>query len=174
MKSRYCKFAAAAVVSLGLLLPSAALAQGLGNAFSGFGGSNDKPIQIESDNLEVLDKQSVAIFTGNVKAQQGPTVMQAGSMKVFYTGSAAGQGGIKRIEIGGKVYVKSGENVATGNTAVVNMESETITLPGDVVLTQPNGNIAKGDVLTVNMKTNQAKLGGKKRVQMLLQPKARN
>ena len=35
--------------------------------------SNDEPIQIESDKLEIKDPESKAIFTGNVKVVQGTT-----------------------------------------------------------------------------------------------------
>ena len=38
---------------------------------SGLAISNDKPIQIESDQLEINDQEKIAIFTGNVKVVQG-------------------------------------------------------------------------------------------------------
>ncbi|RVC21361.1 LptA/OstA family protein, partial [Mesorhizobium sp. M7A.F.Ca.CA.004.04.2.1] len=51
---------------------------------SGLKLSGDKPIQIESDKLEVRQADSVAIFTGNVSVVQGPTLMKAGKMTVYY------------------------------------------------------------------------------------------
>ena len=46
--------------------------------------SNNEPIQIESDKLEIKDAESKAMFTGNVKVVQGTTTLQAGKMVVFY------------------------------------------------------------------------------------------
>ena len=50
--------------------------------------SGDKPIQIESDKLEVRQADSVAVFTGNVTVMQGPTVLKAGKMTVYYVKDA--------------------------------------------------------------------------------------
>ena len=90
----------------------------------------DKPIQIESDKLEVRQADSVAIFTGNVSVVQGPTLMKAGRMMVYYVkdpnagakgaeaaGAAAmtGSANIDHLEISDKVYIKSDAQVATGD-----------------------------------------------------------
>ena len=61
--------------------------------------NNGEPIQIESDKLEVLDAEHKANFIGNVNVKQGPTLMKAAKMTVFYaqdgSGSAAtGSGNI--------------------------------------------------------------------------------
>ena len=40
-------------------------------ALSGLKLSGDKPIQIESDKLEVREAENIAIFTGNVSVVQG-------------------------------------------------------------------------------------------------------
>ncbi|MGO7374235.1 LptA/OstA family protein, partial [Rhizobium ruizarguesonis] len=44
---------------------------------SGMKLSNDQPIQIESDNLEIHDQEHTALFTGKVKVVQGTTTMQS-------------------------------------------------------------------------------------------------
>jgi lipopolysaccharide export system protein LptA len=62
----------------------AVLAQGTG-AFSGLGGDNSKkPIDIESDRLEVDDKTQVAIFIGNVSATQGDNNLKSQRLEVTY------------------------------------------------------------------------------------------
>ena len=49
---------------------------------SGLALSNDKPIQIESDNLEIREQEKRAYFTGNVRVAQGQMTLQAAKMTV--------------------------------------------------------------------------------------------
>jgi len=149
----------------------ASFGQATGDAFKGFRSSNDKPIQIEADSLEVRDGEKLAIFKGNVDVKQGETTMRAATLWVYYDGSvkpgAAGAGqGISRIEAKGAVIVSSGNNKATGQDAVFNMKTQEVVLTGDVVLTQCE-NIIRGKKLTVNLDTGKAQLSGTGRVQAL-------
>lgn len=55
------------------------------SGFSGLSGSNSKkPIDIESDKLEVDDRVHLAIFTGNVSATQGDYNLRAPRLEVTY------------------------------------------------------------------------------------------
>ena len=89
------------LVALALLaLPGGAPAQTPGSGFSSLGGSNSKkPIDIESDRLEVDDQKHVAIFTGNVSATQGDHNLRAPRLEVTYDKTAEAapqdQGGAK-------------------------------------------------------------------------------
>jgi lipopolysaccharide export system protein LptA len=89
------------LVALALLaLPGEAPAQTPGSGFSSLGGSNSKkPIDIESDRLEVDDQKHVAIFTGNVSATQGDHNLRAPRLEVTYDKTAEAapqdQGGTK-------------------------------------------------------------------------------
>ena len=160
---------------------------------SNFGGlkiSGDQPIEIESDKLEVRDTDGVAIFTGNVNVVQGPTLMKAGRMKVYYarkegaaTTAAAGpgSGNIDRLEVDGKVYVKSQTQIATADQATFDMATEILVMTGKEVVLTDGPNVIVGCKLTVRMGTGEATLdgcgkGGQQdkggRVKMLLQPKA--
>ena len=72
-----------------LALPAGASAQTPGSGFSSLGGSNSKkPIDIESDRLEVDDQKHVAIFTGNVSATQGDYNLRAPRLEVTYDKAA--------------------------------------------------------------------------------------
>ncbi|TGV86582.1 LPS ABC transporter substrate-binding protein LptA, partial [Mesorhizobium sp. M2D.F.Ca.ET.145.01.1.1] len=74
---------AAATSALLLLSLAPSLAQSsAASQVSGLKLAGDKPIQIESDKLEVRQAENVAIFTGNVTVVQGPTLMKAGKMMV--------------------------------------------------------------------------------------------
>ena len=52
--------------------------------------SGDQPIQIESDRLEVREKENIAIFSGNVTVVQGPTLLKAGKLTVYYAKDSGG------------------------------------------------------------------------------------
>ena len=68
-------------------------------------------MQIESDKLEVREKDNIAIFTGNVAVVQDKSLLKAGQLIVYYAddgGSATtGTAKIERLEASGKVYLKS-------------------------------------------------------------------
>lgn len=169
---------------LGLLIPFAAMAQDAGSRLTGLKLSGDKPIQIESDRLEVREADNIAIFSGNVSVVQGTTMLKSGRMTVHYTadgGSAAtGSSDIERLEVAGSVYVKSENQVATGDRGSFDMRTEVLTLSGKEVVLSEGQNIIVGCLLTVQMRTGEAKLDGckqgeqKGRVKMLLTPGSQN
>jgi lipopolysaccharide export system protein LptA len=76
---------AAVALSVTQLAVSPVRAQTPISGFSGVGGPNSKkPIDIESDRLEVDDKTHVAIFIGNVSATQGDYNLRAPRLEVTY------------------------------------------------------------------------------------------
>ncbi|MCR4267352.1 LptA/OstA family protein [Nitratireductor sp. ZSWI3] len=173
---------------LGLLLvaslPATAMAQDARSRLTGLQLSGDKPIQIESDRLEVREGENVAVFSGNVSVVQGQTLLKSGRMTVYYLkdgGSAAtGSANIDRLEVDGNVYLKSENQVATGDRGTFDMKSEVLVLSGKEVVLSEGENVIVGCKLTVQMKNGQAKLDGCKggnsdgRVKMLLTPGSQN
>src|SRR5690606_51762 len=138
--------------------------------------------------------ENLAIFTGNVSVVQGPTRMKAGTMKVYYVKDAGAAGekadtkasgddaatgvsptsagtNIDHLEIGGKVYIKSDDQVATGDRGTFDMKSQVLVLSGKKVVLTQGSNVLVGCKLTVQMKTGLAQVdscGG--RVMMSLTP----
>jgi lipopolysaccharide export system protein LptA len=88
--------ALAALLTLASLFLDTAQAQSQIGSFSGLSGANSKkPIDIESDRLEVDDKSHIAIFIGNVSATQGENNLKAPRLEVFYENASqqpAGKG----------------------------------------------------------------------------------
>ncbi|MQT13324.1 LptA/OstA family protein [Segnochrobactrum spirostomi] len=82
--------------------PGAAAPGQTPGSFGGFGGDNKQPIQIESSELEVKDKDGIAIFTGNVIAKQGDSTLETEKMIVHYAGSATSENGAKPSKAGAK------------------------------------------------------------------------
>lgn len=149
------------------LAATQALAQAQTNTqtkFSGLKMSGNEPIQIESDRLEVHEKENKAIFSGNVSVVQGPTLLKSGMLTVFYvqgTGSATtGSAAIDRLEVNDKVYVKSEDQVATGDKGTFDMKTEILVLSGKQVVLSQGTNVLTGCKLTVDMKTGEANVEG--------------
>jgi len=173
--------AAAAISAICLALAATqAIAQtSTQNRLSGLKMSGNEPIQIESDKLEVREKENVAVFSGNVSVVQGPTLLKAGKLTVYYvsgTGSATtGSAAIDRLEVDGKVYVKSEDQVATGDRGTFDMKSEVLVLSGKEVVLSQGTNVLVGCKLTVDMKTGEANVDGcGGRVKGLFQPNSAN
>jgi lipopolysaccharide export system protein LptA len=167
---------AAAGVTLAQAAPPApATAQqpsGPANALQGFAQNRNEPVKINAATLEVRDKDKVATFSGGVRVVQGDTMMQSRTLAVFYDGDGstanaltaakpgpAGQQKIRRLEAKGGVKVCQADQVATGNEGIFDMQANTVTLIGNVVLTK-DPNVMKGEKLTVNLDTGAAKIEG--------------
>ncbi|NLH80464.1 MAG: lipopolysaccharide transport periplasmic protein LptA [Phyllobacteriaceae bacterium] len=168
---------AAAVLLLGLLaVPAgAATSGGMSDAFKGFGSNGKEPIQIEADSLEVLDKDRNAVFTGNVHVLQKDTVLKTQRLRVFYAGNGAadlaqagGSQSIRRFEAEGKVLISQKDQTVTGEKGWFDMTTQTAQITGNVVLTQGK-NVARGDRLSIDLKSGQYKLDGAGRVQLILE-----
>jgi lipopolysaccharide export system protein LptA len=158
----------------------AATAQDGGGQINGMKLSGNEPIQIESDRLEVLDKEHKAIFSGNVLVVQGTSLIKAGRMTVYYVAgqtSTAGAGAIDHLEVDDTVYLKSNDQVVTGDRGTFDMKTEIFTMTGkEVVLTQGES-VLVGCKLVANMGAGTAKLegcgtssSGSGRVKVLLKP----
>jgi lipopolysaccharide export system protein LptA len=186
------------VIALLAVAATAALAQpgnntgtSVPNALQGFSQNRGQPVQIEAASLEVRDKDKVATFTGNVKVVQGDTTMRCKSLVVFYEGggqagggqaggantmkaAAPGPGGsssISRLEARGGVTVNQKDQTATGDTGLFDMKSNTVTLQGNVLVSQGQ-NVLRGERLVVDLATGVSRVDSGKSngpVRMLIQ-----
>jgi len=159
--------------------------KGVPNALQGFSQNRGQPVQIEAASLEVRDKQKVATFAGNVKVVQGDTTMRCKSLVVFYDSqqtagsmkaASPGPGGaqqIRRLEARGGVTVTQKDQTATGDTGLFDMQANTVTLVGNVVVSQGR-NVIRGSKLVVDLTSGVSRVEGGKsngRVEMLFENK---
>lgn len=156
--------------------------------------SGDQPIQIDSDKVVLHNDAGTATFTGNVTVVQGATLLKAGSMIVYYvkdgnkdaanadaskvSSGVAGAGAqdIDHLEVNDKVYVKSEDQVATGDRGTFDMKTEVLVLTGSKVVLSQGDNVAVGCKLTAQLKTGEAQLescksGQTGRVSIVVAPK---
>jgi len=155
-----------ALMALALSMPSAGLAQ---QANFGLGlGSGREAIQIDANAMEMRDREGIAVFTGDVSVVQGERLLRAGKMIVHYekptanqtegTTTGLGSTGIERLEVSGKVYVKSGTQIATGDEGVFDAKANTLVMTGQKVVLIDGDNVATGCKLTAQMDTGRATL----------------
>ncbi len=165
--------------------------------------NKDTPVQIEAATLEVHDKTKTATFSGNVQVVQGDTTMRCRSLVVFYgqevglgeagggaavTGTAAkstlggakGAQNVRRIEARGGVTVLTKDQSASGDLGIYDLKTRTITLSGNVVVSQGQ-NVIHGERVIVDTETGNARVesggsgaganaAGSGRVRALIQP----
>jgi len=164
--------------------------------------SKDQPVQIEAATLEVRDKNKEATFSGNVEVVQGDTTMKCQRLVVFYgqevglagrvdgaaakakaaPGTPQGAQNIRRIEARGGVTVVTKDQNASGDLGIYDLKTKTITLSGNVVVSQGQ-NVIHGEKVVVDMTTGNARVesgtttgtavagaAGSNRVRALIQP----
>ena len=178
--------------------PAATAPSGPPNALQGFSQNRDKPLKITSASLEVRDKEKIATFSGDVHLVQGDTTLRSKTLVVFYDDEADGKSDasksekpakppaaagadaapisqqIRRVEAKGGVLVTQKDQTATGESGIFDMQANTVTLLGNVVISQGQ-NVVRGDRLTVDLNSGVSrvecgKTQGQCRVQALIQP----
>jgi lipopolysaccharide export system protein LptA len=170
-----------------LVAAPAAHADTASDMFAGFQASSKDPIQVDAQALDVHEdgNQRISVFSGGVTVKRGNTLMKAGTVTLYSGAGApagtaaapaanpaaapaangtAAPGGLPteasaftRIEATGKVFVSSGDQTVTGDSVVVDMKANTITVSGGVVLSQ-GGNVISGSRLIVNLSTGRARV----------------
>ena len=154
--------------------PAAKRGGSIPGPMQGFSRNRKDPVKIEANALEVRDRDKTAVFMGNVVVVQGETTLRCSELKVFYEGdtltaqtqktAAAGTPAqrIRRLEATGGVIITAKEQKATGDSGVYDLRANTMTLNGNVVVTQGQ-NVMQGERLVVELATGTSRLeaGGK-------------
>jgi lipopolysaccharide export system protein LptA len=163
------RYASAALAALLLSAPALAQTGGKDRA-GGFGalGSNKDPIKIDADRLDVFDRDSRAVFEGNVVAVQGDSTMKCTTLTVHYearkgadgkaaapaaaAGAAPNDSAIRKIDCKGPVTIVSKTQVATGDNATFDRVGNKVLLLGNVALSD-GPNVTRGEKIVYDLNT---------------------
>ncbi|HEY8382338.1 MAG TPA: LptA/OstA family protein [Microvirga sp.] len=147
-------------------------------------GSNKEPIKIDADKLDVFDRESRAVFEGNVVAVQGDSTIKCTTLTVFYeqnrqgaatagattgaTGAAprptpaaasgagpTGDNQIRKIDCKGPVTIVSKTQVATGDNATFDRVANKVFLIGNVALSD-GPNVTRGERIVYDLNSGVA------------------
>ena len=124
--------------------------------------STSSPLQ-----LDYFDKQQKLIYTGNVVATRGDTILKTPKLTVFLAPrrrvrratKTSSSDRVRRMEAVGPVTLISKDQVATGDSGIYQKGENKVYLDGNVRLTQ-GPNVTLGDHIVYDLKTTQAVVTG--------------
>ena len=100
----------------------------------GFAPAGDAPIHIEADNgIEWQRGNQLYLATGNARASQGESSVEADRLIAYYRPNSSGENEIYRIDATGNVRILSRSELATGDHAVYDVFNGVLVLTGERV-----------------------------------------
>ncbi len=147
---------------IGLLVANASIAQTNIN-LGGITVDDTAAVEVAADNLSVDQHTGTAIFSGNVVIVQGEMKVSAANVEVSY---AEATGSISRLVATGGVTFVTATEAAEAKNADYDLATGTLTLTGDVLLTQGLSAISS-EKMVVNIADGSAVMEG--RVRTVLQ-----
>ncbi|MEM8802858.1 MAG: lipopolysaccharide transport periplasmic protein LptA [Pseudomonadota bacterium] len=144
-----------------MVLPFAAFAQA--NIAFGTGAFDaGLPVEVTADEFSVDQSNGKAVFAGNVLVVQGEVRLSASSVTVEYAQENGAPNGISRLLADGGVTFVTSTDAAEARDAVYSVSDGTVTMSGDVILTQGQ-NAISGDRLVVNLVSGNGRMEGRVR-----------
>ena len=138
---------------------------GAGLATAQLAPSSNAPVDVTADQLEVQNQKCLAVWSGDAEALQATSRLRANTINIYNktlpsrTGDQPGRncGQLDRMEADGQVYYVTPDQVVKGDHAVYSAGDKTITVTGDVVVSQ-GCNVSAGTRLVINTDTGQANM----------------
>ena len=124
---------------------------------------SSKDVDIEANQMQVLEDEHKAIFTGKVDAKRGNVRLNSEKLIVHYIDTAKPDGS-KKTEVthldakGSVVIVTKGQRI-TGQWAKMDVKANKLVVGGDVVVRQGQ-TIVRGKKLHVDLNTNKSQMTG--------------
>jgi lipopolysaccharide export system protein LptA len=149
--------AALALLAITVLTAPALAQQGrTNNPLGSFGGTGGGPIKVDANRLEVFDRESKAVYSGDVVAVRGKTTLRGSRMTIFYARQENGQGqptaaagqqgnSIRKIEVDGPVSVACETQYATADRMVYDAAAKRVILTGRAVVGDGPANVLTGE-----------------------------
>jgi lipopolysaccharide export system protein LptA len=152
-----------------------------GTASAQIDSNSKSPIDITANEAEVINAKCIAIWRGNAEVLQDKSRLRADTITMYRQPKGQGANGqpdcgkTERIEAEGHVFYVSPDQNARSDRAVYTAASDQVVMTGGVIVVQGN-DVARGQRLTLNTVTHQAKMeagdgaGGSGRVRAVIYP----
>ena len=134
-------------------------------------GQPGAPIDISARSTQVFQQERRVVYQGEVEALQGSYRLRTPQLTLWYSNTnavkgappapASSAGPLERMDAEGPVYFITATQSAKGDHGAYLAADDTITLTGNVVLTQDK-NVSTGDKLVIHQKTGLATLSSEK------------
>ena len=141
-----------ALMSAGSMGGDAAYAQALANH------NSNAPVDMAANSIEVQDRADRVIVSGNVRITQAGLTLTAPRVTIAY--SRAGGTDVNRLDATGGVVVTKGDESASGNVAIYDLDRRLITMVGNVELRQ-RGNNLRGGRMVIDLNSGRATVDGR-------------
>lgn len=133
------------------------------NIALGTGGFSAKlPVEVTADEFSIDQSSGEAVFNGNVLVVQGEVRMSAGRVTIEYSTEDNADNAISRLLATGGVTFVTANDAAEAKDAVYSVAEGTVTMTGDVILTQGQNAIV-GEKLVVNLTSGNGQMSGRVR-----------
>jgi lipopolysaccharide export system protein LptA len=115
------------------------------------------PVSYSADNLEYFDGERRLVLTGDVDIVQNDARLRADRITLFFSQSTGGDqsqglasGDIERMIAEGEVYYVRPSQSARGNRAVYEVNNDSVTFTGNVVVASDE-NVIRGETLVLQI-----------------------
>lgn len=120
--------------------------------------NSNAPVDFAANSIEVQDRADRVIISGNVRVTQAGMTLTAARMTVAY--SRQGGTDVNRLDATGGVVVTKGDERASGNVAIYDLDRRLITMVGNVELRQ-RGNNLHGGRMVIDLNSGRATVDGR-------------
>jgi lipopolysaccharide export system protein LptC len=153
---------------------------------SGLSGTAKDPIKINSERLDIFERDKKVVFSGKVETVQGETTMRCTTMTIHYEqaakvagapktnmgGMTDGNSSITKMECAGPVDVVAKDQKASGDNAIYDKAADRVYLVGNAKVSQGE-NVMTGERLTYELTASHARVEGG-RVKAMFTPKEKD
>ena len=122
------------------------------------GHNTNAPVEFSADHIEVQDRADRVVVVGNVQVNQAGLNLSAARLTVAYHDTSGVA--IDRLDASGGVRLTRGNERASGDVAIYDLNRKIITLIGSVQLSQGSNRLS-GSRLVIDLVSGRASVDGK-------------
>lgn len=127
------------------------------------GATDQDPLTIEANRLDMKDSKKLLIYTGNILVTNGPSTLKSADLTIHLDNAAAGAGSttdrVNRIDANGPVVITTQKEAYSGNALQYDRQKNKIFMSGNVTIQQGDG-LTRADNLEFDKAVKTALLTG--------------